>query len=283
MPAFPIIDSHLHVWDPAVVPIPWLATDGLLNRPVSVADFDRASAGTPIEAMVFVECDVAAGQALNEVEWVSRQAAVDPRIQAIVAHAPVEIGAAVIPHLELLAAFPLVRGVRRLIQGEPDPAFCERPGFVEGVRQLAGFGFSFDACILHPQLPSLIRLVDLCPEVSFVLDHIGKPDIRQGRLHPWQGQIRELSRRPNVVCKLSGVATEADHHAWRYEQLEPFMSTVLEAFGAGRTMFGGDWPVATHAVAYGDWVATVDRLLAAAATAECEQIYRGTARTVYRL
>jgi len=283
MPSFPIVDSHLHIWDSWQIDIPWLARDALLNRPMNLVDYDEARGSTTVDAMVFVECDVAPKAALAEVAWVAEQAQADPRIRAIVAHAPLELGTGVLPHLEALSSFDLVRGARRLIQSEPDTEFCIRPDFVEGVRLLSRFGWSFDACIVHTQLKSLTKLVDLCPDVSFVLDHIGKPAIRDGQLSVWRDEMHELARRDNVVCKLSGVATEADHETWTYQDLEPFMNTALEAFGPRRLMFGGDWPVALHATSYENWIATVDRLLVAVSEDDRHQIYTRTARSFYRL
>jgi L-fuconolactonase len=283
MPSFPIVESHLHIWDPERIDIPWLASTPLLNRPMTLADYDAARGSTAVDAMVFLECDVAPEAALDEVAWVSGLAQSDARIQAIVAHAPLQLGEGATPHLEALSEFDLVRGVRRLIQSEPDTEFCIRPDFVEGVRRLSGFGWSFDACIIHTQIRSLIRLVDLCPDISFVLDHIGKPAIRDGQLEPWRDAMHELARRDNIVCKLSGVATEADHQNWTYQDLEPYMDTALQAFGPSRLMFGGDWPVALAAINYETWIATVDRFLAGLSDDERHQIYAGTARSFYRL
>ncbi|MGW1419915.1 amidohydrolase family protein [Bradyrhizobium manausense] len=283
MPASPIIDSHLHIWDREAVSIPWLASDALLDRSFSLADFNLACGRTVVEAMVFVECDVAAADALREVAWVSQQAKQDQRIRAIVAHAPLDQGVLALPHLEQLSRFNLIRGIRRLIQAELDPEFCTRPPLVEGVRLLSRFNWSFDACIVSPQLENLTRLVDMCPTVSFVLDHLGKPRVREKQLNPWRAQMFELARRDNVVCKLSGVATEASHTTWTYDDLIPFMDTALDAFGPKRIMFGGDWPVATHAVTYENWVATVDRHLSELSEDERDAIYRRTASSFYRL
>jgi L-fuconolactonase len=283
MPAFPIIDSHLHIWDKDSLSIPWLPSVPALNRSITLGDYDAACGAGVVEGMVFVECDVDPAQALAEAQWVSEQARRDKRIQAIIPHAPLEQGDSVLLHLEQLAEMKLVRGVRRLLQSEPDAEFCLRPRFVEAVRLLSRFGWSFDICITYRQMDSVIRLADLCPAVPMVLDHLGKPNIREGMLEPWRTQMAELARRENVVCKLSGVATEADHSRWDREELKPFMEAALSAFGPKRLMFGGDWPVSTQAISYRGWLDVVEWVLASLSVSELTSVFRDGARAFYRL
>lgn len=281
MPDFPIIDSHLHLWDPQRLNYPWLK--GLpLDRPFLPADFRAASEGVEIEALVFLECAAAPDQTFAEAAAVLGWADEEPRIAAMVCNASLEQGDAVRGDLERLAATPKVRGIRRIYQDESDPAFCLRPDFVTGVRALADYGLSFDLCLKHPQLPATIGLVDACPNVPMVLDHIAKPGIAAGLVQPWADQMRDLARRENLVCKLSGVATEAAAD-WTPATLRPYMEVALEAFGPSRIMFGGDWPVATLAIGYRDWVALVDEVTADLSECERRQIFRDTARAFYRL
>lgn len=281
MPDFPIIDSHLHLWDPQRLNYPWLK--GLpLDRPFLPADFRAASEGVEIEALVFLECAAAPDQTFAEAAAVLGWADEEPRIAAMVCNASLEQGDAVRGDLERLAATPKVRGIRRIYQDESDPAFCLRPDFVTGVRALADYGLSFDLCLKHPQLPATIGLVDACPNVPMVLDHIAKPGIAAGLVQPWADQMRDLARRENLVCKLSGVATEAAAD-WSPATLRPYMEVALEAFGPSRIMFGGDWPVATLAIGYRDWVALVDEVTADLSESERRQIFRDTARAFYRL
>jgi L-fuconolactonase len=280
MPAFPIIDSHLHLWDPRHLDYPWLS--GALNRPFLPADFQAASAQVDIEALVFLECAAAPHLAFDEAQWILDQAKLEPRIAALVCNAPLHTGDAARADLERLAATDKVRGVRRIYQDEPDPAFCTRPDFIAGVRALADYGLTFDLCLKHPQLPATIALADACPKVPMVLDHIAKPGIAAGLMQPWADQMRDLARRENVVCKLSGVATEAAAD-WTPETLRPYMEVALEAFGPSRIMFGGDWPVSTLAITYPAWVALVDSLIADLSNTEQRQIFRETAQQFYRL
>lgn len=205
-----------------------------------------------------------------------------PRLGAIVAHAPLERGAAVAADLAALAALPAVRGVRRLIQTEPDPSVVLEPGFLAGLRLLPAHGLSFDICIKHWQMTYAIELVRRCPEVAFILDHIGKPDIRHGLREPWSAQLAELARLPNVACKVSGVITEAGPD-WSPATIRPYVEHALDVFGADRCMFGSDWTVSALTHQYGDWVAILDDILAGASAAERRAFWRDTATRAYRL
>ncbi len=279
----PIVDSHVHIWDPARLPYAWLDGHPVLDRPFLLGDYDAATAPESISKMVFVECDIDRGHAVDEVAWVEEVAASDSPIAGIVGHAPVEEGDAVLTTLEALEPFGLMRGVRRLIQSEAEPGFCIQPRFIDGVRRLERFDWSFDICILARQMDDAIALVDACPNIRFVLDHIGKPQIADGVLEPWRSKMRALAERPNVVCKLSGVATEADHVAWTPGQLRPFMDAALEAFGPSRLMFGGDWPVATQAISARRWMDLVREALVDLSETERRDVFAGTAEQFYRI
>jgi predicted TIM-barrel fold metal-dependent hydrolase len=255
----PIVDAHVHLWELPQFPRPWLKTLPALNRPFGLADYQQQTRGLPITGMVYVETDVAPSHALLEAQWAVSLAQTDARLQGVVAAAPVERGLQVRPYLEALAALgPLVKGVRRNLQGELDPNFCLREDFVTGVRLLGAFGFSFDLCIRHDQLPMVTSLVGECPDILFVLDHLGKPAIRDGRLEPWHDQVAALAALPNVVCKLSGLVTEADWNGWRSDDLAPYIAQALTVFGPSRVLFASDWPVLTLASTYQHWIETLN-------------------------
>lgn len=283
MPDFPIVDSHLHLWDPTHFRMPWLDGNDVLDKPYLLPEYHQHTAGVEIEAMVYLQVEVAPAYGLLEVEWVVDRAAEDPRIKAIVAWAPCEYGQQSRAYLERLVQIsPLVRGVRRLIQGE-ELGFARDPRFVEGVRILPDYGLTFDICVKHPQLPETIDLVRQCPNVSFILDHIGKPDIAAGVVDPWRAQIRELAAFPNVICKVSGMVTEADMSGWTPDDLRPYVEHVLESFGEDRVAYGGDWPVAYQASEYPRWVHTLDALTASLSPSARRKLWSETAKRFYRI
>ncbi len=284
MPNCPIVDSHLHLWDPRRFRMRWVEGNPTLEQPYGLAEYREHTAGLDIAAMVYLQVDVDPAYALLEARWVTERAAEDPRIRAMVPYAPLEDGDQVRSFLDaLLATSPLVRGIRRLLQGEPDPDFCLQPRFVRGVQLLAEYGLSFDLCIRHEQFPSIIALVERCPQVSFVLDHIGKADIKGRALDPWRDQIAALAAFPNVMCKISGMVTEADHERWTADDLRPYVEHVIARFGEDRVMFGGDWPVALLASSYRRWVETLDGLTAHLSPEAQRKLWGENARRFYRL
>jgi L-fuconolactonase len=184
--------------------------------------------------------------------------------------------------LDELAQMPLVKGVRRLIQSEA-PGFATQPAFVAGVQALSDYGFSFDICILHHQLGDALHLVKQCPEVDFVLDHLGKPDAKTPLFEPWARQISELAQFPRVYCKLSGLVTEADHQRWTRADLKPYIDHVIAAFGVNRVMYGGDWPVSLLATTYREWVETLRWATADLDSDDQNKLFYQNAQRFYKL
>ncbi len=284
MPDFPIIDSHVHLWDPDRQRVPWLDGEPAINRRFGLADYEAQTDGVAIEAFVYVEIDIAKPYGLLEARQAAAAAQDDPRLRGIVAFAPVEDGERVRPYIEALTEVgPLVKGVRRLLQGEADPEFCLRPGFVRGVELLGEVGLSFDLCVRQGQLPAVTELVRRVPQVSFVLDHVGKPPIAAGVLDPWREEIDALAAVPNVACKVSGLVTEADRAGWTAADLAPYVGHVLAAFGEDRVLYGSDWPVATLASPYPRWVETLDALTADLSPDAKRKLWAENARRLYRL
>ena len=283
MPDFPIIDSHVHLYDVERLSYSWMKGVPKLNRTHLVKDFDAARGAVQVDGIVFAEVAVDPGLHIEEARFVAEMAAKDPRLCATIAHAPLEKGKAVEADLATLAAIPMVKGIRRLIETEMNPAFCLEPAFIEAVKMLPRFGFSFDICVKHFAMTYAIELAGRCPDTQFILDHIGKPDIKNGLKDPWWSQIRELAHLPNVVCKISGVATEADHAHWHRDQLRPYIDHAITVFGFERVMYGSDWTVSTLALDYPTWVEIVDEAVGGASQDERHKLYRGTAARIYRL
>jgi L-fuconolactonase len=283
MPSFPIIDSHVHLYDVGRLSYGWLAGVPKINRTYLMPDFDAARDGVEVDGIVFAEVAVDPGQHLEEAALIQGLADRDGRLCGIVAHAPLERGPDVEADLVALKRNPAVRGIRRLIETERDPSFCLEPAFLEALALLPRHGLTFDICVKHWAMTFALELVRRCPEVSFVLDHIGKPGIRHGLREPWWSQIRELSRYPNVVVKVSGVVTEADRQHWKPADVKPYVAHVLDCFGFERAMWGSDWTVSQLTHAYPLWVEIVDDVTRGASEAERRALYRGTAIRTYGL
>jgi L-fuconolactonase len=177
----------------------------------------------------------------------------------------------------------LLAGIRHQVQGEPDPDWLCRADVLRGLRAVAGAGLSYDLLILPHQLPAAIRAATEIPELTFVLDHLSKPPIRTGELEPWAGRLRALGRLPNVLCKLSGMVTEADLEGWKVADLRPYADVVLEAFGPERVMFGSDWPVCLLAAPYGRVFEVARELTSHLSAAERDAVFGGTAVRAYGL
>ncbi len=284
MPDFPIIDAHVHLWDPSHFRMSWLDDVPLLDKSYGLADYQAHTAGVAIEGIVYVEVDVNPHYALLEARWAADRAQEDPRLLGIVAHAPLEYGERIRAYLDALVAIgPRIKGVRRLVQDESNPRFSLQPDFVRGAQLLADYGLSCDIGIRHNQLTSINELARLCPDTAFILDHLGKPAIKAHALDPWREQIQELASHPNVVCKVSGMVTEADMEHWTIDDLAPYVAHVLDVFGEDRVVFGGDWPVALEATGYARWIQALDALTAHLSLQAKRKLWAENARRFYRL
>ena len=284
MPDFPIVDAHVHLWDPDRFRMPWLDGDATLNKPFGLVEYDEHTAGVEVAAIVYLQVEVTPAYALLEAREIADLSARDSRLQAIVPWAPIEDGERARVFLDAMkATSPLIKGVRRITQAEPDPEFCLRPDFVRGVQLLPEYDFTFDLCIHAGQLVPTTELVRRCPETNFILDHIAKPDIAGHVLDPWREELATLAALPNVVCKISGLTTEADHRTWIPADLAPYVAHVLSVFGEDRVVYGSDWPVAVMASSYRQWVDVYDALAADLAPAAKQKLWAENARRFYRL
>ena len=261
----------------------WL--DGLpaLNRDLLPGDFAVACRNSNVTKIIFVESGCLPAQNLAELDWIARLAKGEPRLKGIIAQASLERGALVRPDLDALGLYSMVKGVRRNLQEESDPDFCLRANFINGTRLLANAGFAFDLCIRADQLPAVSELVRRVPEVSFVLDHLGKPDVRGSKREPWATGLKMLASSPNVCCKVSGLTTEADWTHWHLDDLKFYFAWAVECFGFDRLLFGSDWPVATLATDYERWIDTVAALASAATESERIKLFQTNAERTYHV
>jgi L-fuconolactonase len=274
-----IIDAHQHFWRYDVRDYAWIGDElAAIRRDFLPADLARELAGAGVVAAVSVQ----ARQTLDETRWLLELAAANDFIAGVVGWVPL-VSPAVADTLAALARNSRLCGVRHVLQEEADPEFAAREDFNRGIAALRAFGLAYDILVYERQLGIARALVDRHPDQVFVVDHVAKPRIRDGLLSPWREEIRELARRPNVFCKLSGMVTEADAQTWTRATFEPYADVVFTAFGPARVLFGSDWPVCLAACSYARWLDTVRELCATLSAAERDDVLGGTARRAYGL
>lgn len=289
MPDFPIIDTHLHVWDPARLRYSWIKGNPLFDRPYHVEDYARDLGEVEVEAMVFLECyadfDADRGQYLEEVAFVEDEAKRDPRLKAIVPMAPLEKGSGAEPILaEMAEKHPMVKGIRRIVEFDADPrALTLSDGFIEGVNLLDKYGYHFEINVNHSQMDIVRDFVQRIPMTPMILDHCGKPGIAEGEIAQYRADVAELSRHPNLWIKLSDLPVEADHANWNDADLRPYIDATLEAFGPSRVIYAGDYPVCLQATSLPRWVEVLDRALAGLSEIDRRKVFRDNANHFYRL
>lgn len=245
-----IVDAHQHFWRYAPEEYGWIGPEmGAIARDFMPADLAATLSAAGVAGAVSVQ----ARQTLAETEWLLDLADAHPFLLGVVGWAPLAAPDAG-ETLARLAERPKLRGVRHVVQDEPDDAFLAGEAFNRGVARLAPLGLTYDLLVLDRQLPQTIAFVDRHPDQPFVLDHLAKPPAKRGELEPWRGNLKRLAERPNVCCKLSGLVTEADWRGWTPEGLHPYLDAALEAFGPRRLMFGSDWPVCLVASDYPRWL-----------------------------
>src|ERR1043165_3593804 len=240
------LDSHQHFWEYDPAEYPWI-TDRLarIRRSFLPAGLEPELTRAGIDGCIAVQ----ARQTLDENRWLLGLSDRYSFIKGVVGWVDLRADD-VERYLEPLAEHPKFVGVRHVAQDEPDDRFLVGKDFLRGISKLKEFDLAYDILIFPKQLPAAIELVNHFPEQRFVLDHIAKPLIQDRIMEPWRAQIRELAKARNVMCKISGLVTEARWDSWRAEDFDPYLDIVAEAFGPERLMFGSDWPVCLLAAPY---------------------------------
>jgi L-fuconolactonase len=272
------IDAHHHMWKYTVAEYGWITPEQkVIRRDFLPEDLEPLMHHFGIEGTVAVQ----ARQTLEETTWLLGLSEKHPLIRGVVGWVPLTDGAAVKRSLEQFAGNRRLRGVRHVVQDEPDPRYILRKDFNEGISTLHDLGLRYDILVFERQLPAAIEFVDRHPKQTFILDHIAKPRIKDKIISPWDRNMRELAKRQNVYCKLSGMVTEADTQRWTPAALQPYIDVVLSAFGPRRIMYGSDWPVMLLASDYARWYGTVTNAIAKLSKPEQDRIMGGTAAEAY--
>jgi len=277
-----IIDTHLHLIDRSALRYPWLAGVPALDHDFLVGAYAMEARRAGIAKSLHMEVDVDPAEADAETAYVQRLASNPANCiaGAIASCRPESSDFAA--YLERQLANPFVKGFRRVLHVVPD-GVSEGALFRENLKRMEGGRLTFDLCVLPHQVPKAIALADLAPGLQFVLDHCGNPNLRIDADHPWQQQVSELARRPNVVAKISGIITNADAANWSVDTLRPAFEHVVGAFGWGRVVWGSDWPVCTLAGTLSSWVAATHALLAGASDGERSKLLAGNANRLWSL
>ena len=273
------IDAHHHLWQFNEKEYGWISDQmTALRRSFTPDDLKAEMTRAGVDASVAVQ----ARESLEESRFLLNAAAQHSFIKGVVGWVPLT-DLDVEMDLERFSADKKFRGVRHVLQDESDERYMLRDDFNRGVRVLRKFDLAYDILIFERHLPQTIEFVDKHPEQRFVVDHLAKPRVRYNAISPWREHLFELAKRPNVYCKISGLATEADHGKWTKRQLEPYIEVVLEAFGAKRVMFGSDWPVCLLAIQYQQWVGLMSEEIGRLSASEQARIWAGTAAEAYKL
>jgi L-fuconolactonase len=273
------IDAHHHFWryDPAEYG--WISESmPAIRRDFFPADLEAEIRAVGVEGAISVQ----ARQSLEETRWLLELAGGSDFIKGVVGWIPLA-AADVRAQLDALSGEAMLVGIRHIVQDEPDENFILGEDFNRGVAALKEYQLAYDILVYERHLPQAAEFVDRHPQQVFVLDHLAKPRAKENELEPWRTNIRRMAERPNVYCKLSGLATEADWQHWTEPQLRPYLEAALEAFGPQRLMFGSDWPVCLLAATYRRWHDLVAEFCSRLSISEQARIFGGTAIEAYGL
>jgi L-fuconolactonase len=273
------IDAHHHLWRYTPAEYDWIDESmEVLRHDFLPQDLKTAMRSACVDGTIAVQ----ARQTLEETRWLLDLAEANEEIWGVTGWAPIA-GADFPAVMEEFDGRTKLKGLRHVIQGEKDENYILREDFNSGIRALSGSGLVYEVLIYERHLPQTIEFVDRHPEQVFVLDHLAKPLIAAGKVEPWATRVRELARRENVWCKVSGMVTEADWKTWTPEKLKPYLDVAVEAFGPGRLMAGSDWPVCLMASSYEHWWQVLRDYFADFSESERASVFGGNTIQVYGL
>ena len=277
----PILDTHQHLIYSDQYSYSWTAgIPELAGKAFRYDDYFKAIEGTSVESTVFMESGVDDPHWQEETRFVHRLARTPGSlIKGIIASCRPEEESGFEAYLESVLSPNLV-GLRRILHTEPDE-LSRRPGFAANIRLLEKHHLTFDLCVLARQIPLATRLAAECPEVQFILDHCGVPDIASGQLDPWREYIIEISRHPNVACKVSGVLAYCAPGKANLEAVRPYVGHCLENFGWDRVVWGSDWPVCTITSDLRTWVQVTNEIIATADERDRRKLLHDNAVRIY--
>lgn len=272
------IDSHQHFWIFDPVRDSWIDESmQRIQRDFLPEDLFLALNKNQFEGCVAVQAD----QTEAQTHFLLDLAKQNDFIKGVVGWVDL-LDKNISERLEFFSDEKKLKGFRHVVQGEADD-FMLRPDFRNGIEALKAFDYTYDILIFHRQLPAAIDLANRFPNQAFVLDHIAKPDIKSGDIQSWKKNIAELAKTENVMCKISGMVTEANWKTWTADDLKPYLDVVFENFTPNRLLFGSDWPVCLGASEYDLLVKTLEDYMAQLPIEQQEMIWSGNAKKFYKL
>lgn len=277
------IDSHHHIWDLSVRDQEWIAGEAMqpIRRNFSISDLERVSAASRIDRTILVQTVTDYSETPELLDIAQSEQLVGAVVGWLKIDAPDAIEN-LHRYLDLPGA-DYLKGIRDIAQDHPDPNYLAKPETISNVRKLGQIGITYDLLTKIPELPAAIKLVKACPDVQFVMDHISKPRIAKQEIEPWKSLMSELATFPNVLCKVSGLVTEANWNEWEVKDFKPYVDHVIEIFTPQRLMFGSDWPVANLGGTYSEIVELAEALTSGFSPSESEFFWHKTATAAYGL
>jgi predicted TIM-barrel fold metal-dependent hydrolase len=278
-----IIDTHLHIIDQAALRYPWLASAPSLNRTYSYEEYAREAKRCGITATMHMEVDVDPADIDAEIDYVIAKSK-EPGsllVAKFAACRPEEDGFEA--QIERVRSNPFIKGFRRILHTITPSDLSESPKFRENIKRLSGTGLTFDLCIFPHQHKQAIALLDYAPDVLFVLDHCGLPDIKGGQMQPWADTMAEIAKRPNVIGKISGILPYTDTETWTVETIRPWVEHTIGVFGWDRVVWASDWPVCTQGGSLSTWVAATQALISGASEDERTKLFSANAKRIWGL
>jgi len=273
-----IIDTHQHFWKYDPLNYNWITEEmSVIRKDFLPADLSEILQKAKIDACVNVE----AMQTEEQTEWLLQMAAENSFIAGVVGWVDL-CNELIDERLAYFRQYSKLKGFRHVLQGE-EPSFMLQKDFLHGISKLNQYGFTYDILIFPYHLEAAIQLVQQFPDQRFVIDHIAKPSIKDGKIDEWKAGMEKISKQQNVYCKLSGMVTEADWKTWTGESLTPYIDAVVNCFGTDRIMFGSDWPVCLVASSYDRWLNVIKEYFAAYAIEEQENVFSKNAIRFYNL
>jgi len=270
------IDAHHHLWTLARGDYGWL-TPALapIYRDFSLPDLAPRLAKSRIDGTILVQA------APSEAETMFMLGIADASevVRGVVGWIDFDAEDAA-ARIEALAAHKLLVGLRPMVQDIADDDWLLRLGLAPLLTSMTRHGLVFDALVLPRHLPRLLQVIDRHGDLQFVLDHCAKPHLATGDIAQWKQHIAEIAKRPNIVCKLSGLVTEA-RADWQVEDLRPAVDHVRDCFTPQRLLWGSDWPVVNLAGGYDRWFAATESLLADLSSGEQADVFGGNAGRIY--